>query len=117
MDQDTTVFDDGEAGGFDEGEIEVEDEGVSDGKKKGVSQRTGGYIDKEELVLCQSLLATSQYSICAAKQKAIHIGGISPQIFMSTGYLHPSELIETAAKFQSKRGGHTYNKRLTSFAL
>jgi hypothetical protein len=116
MAQDTTVFDDGEGGGFDEGEIEVEDEGVSDGKKKGVSQRTGGYIDKEDLVLCQSLLATSQYSICRAEQTGNAYWRNVTKDFHERRLLPPFELKVTATNFQSKRGGRTSNKRLTCFA-
>jgi hypothetical protein len=54
MDQDTVVLDDGEGFGFDEGEIRAEVEGSNNGKKNGASQRTVGYTDKEDLVLCQA---------------------------------------------------------------
>jgi hypothetical protein len=84
--EDITMLDGGEGFGFEEGDIEIEAEGSNDGKK-GMSQRTTRYSARRTSC-CADLgwkLAKILYAMLS--KKATQIGGRSPKIFMSVGYI------------------------------
>jgi hypothetical protein len=75
LEQDTVALGDLEGDGFEESNTKVgagvgaEGDICGDDKKKGTSQRTAGYNDKEDIMLCHSWLFISQDPICGAEKK------------------------------------------------
>jgi hypothetical protein len=74
---------------------------------------------RNKLTIVEGLLLGVEIKVkilhAVPSKKAMHIRGRSYNIFMNVGYVFPSDFIVYEANFQSKRGGHTSNKRLTSF--